>query len=100
MFKVKTDIVRKAVYMGVIEVYNGDDSLFETSLRLTATEMIVETGRAYVVSTKRAENTYYHVYGYLSDVDLAVDGADSNVVIEVTKCDYGYQVEDISYMFD
>lgn len=92
MFKLETDKLRKAVSMAVSEVYNGDDEMFELNLRLTATEMISETGRAYVVMTKCDHHTSYNVYGYYSDVDLAVKETVSNSVVEITKLDYGYKV--------
>lgn len=92
MFKLETDKLRKAVSMAVSEVYDGDDEMFETNLRLTATEMIAETGRAYVVMTKYDNYTSYNVFGYYSDVDLAVKETVSNSVVEITKLDYGYKV--------
>lgn len=99
MFKLETDILRKAVYMAVSEVYKGDDDLLGTNLRLTATEMIAEIGRAYVVMTKRYQCAHYNVYGYFSDVDLAVDGAHDKLVVEISKLSYGYKVQDISGLF-
>ena len=99
MFKLETDILRVAVSFAVSEVYNGGDILFETNLRLTATEMIVEAGRAYIVMTKYDHVTSFNVYGYFSDVDLAVNDSNSNKVFEITKLTYGYKVEDISSLF-
>lgn len=99
MFKLETDKLRKAVFMAVSEVYNGDDELFEIDLRLTATETVAETGRAYVVMTKCDQHTSYNVFGYFSDVDFAVMEADGNSVVEITKLDYGYKVVCIDDLF-
>ena len=92
MFKLETDNLHKAVSMAVSEVYNGDDKLFEINLRLTATEMVAETGRAYVVMTKCDQHISYNVFGYYSDADFAIMETDSNSVVEITKLDYGYKV--------
>lgn len=100
MFKLETDKLRKAVSMAVSEVYNGDDEMFKINLRLTATEMIAETGRAYVVMTKYDHYTSYNVFGYYSDVDLAVKKTVSNSVVEITKLDYGYKVVCINDLFN
>lgn len=99
MFKLETDKLRKAVSMAVSEVYNGDDKLFEINLRLTATEMIAETGRVYVVMEKYDHHTSYNVFGYYSDVDSAVKKTVSNSVVEITKIDYGYKVVCIDDLF-
>ena len=99
MFKLETDILRGAVSVAVDEVYNGDDEIVKLNLRLTATEMMAEVGKAYVVRTKYAQTTSFNVYGYFSDVDLATDGADSIKVFEITKLDYGYKVADVDFLF-
>lgn len=99
MFKLETDILRVAVSTAVSEVYNGDDKMFALNLRLTATEMMAEIGKAYVVRTKGNDITSFKVYGYFSDVDLATDGADSIKVFEITKLDYGYKVADADFLF-
>lgn len=99
MFKLETDILRGAVSVAVDEVYNGDDEIVKLNLRLTATEMIAEVGRAYVVRTKYAQTTSFNVYGYFSDVALATDGADSIKVFEITILDYGYKVADVDFLF-
>lgn len=99
MFKLETDILRVAVLTAVSEVYNGDDEMAALNLRLTATEMMAEVGKAYVVRTKYAQTTCFNVYGYYSDVALATDGADSIKVFEITKLDYGYKVADVDFLF-
>lgn len=99
MFKLETDKLRKAVSMAVSEVYNGDDELFEINLRLTATEMIAETGRAYVVMEKYEHHTSYNVFGYYSDVDLASKKTVSDSVVEITKIDHGYKAVCIDDLF-
>lgn len=99
MFKLETDILRGAVSVAVDEVYNGDDEIAKLNLRLTATEMMAEVGKAYVVRTKYAQITSFNVYGYYSDVVLATDGADSIKVFEITKLDYGYKVADVDFLF-
>ena len=99
MFKLETDILRRAVSVAVDEVYNGDDEIAKLNLRLTATEMMAEVGRAYVVRTKYAQTTRFNVYGYYSDVVLATDGADSIKVFEITKPDYCYKVADVDFLF-
>lgn len=99
MFKLETDMLRVAVLTAVNEVYNGDDEMVALNLRLTATEMMVEVGTAYVVRTKYARTTSFNVYGYFSDVVLATDGADSIKVLEITKLDYGYKVADVDFLF-
>lgn len=99
MFKLETDILRVAVLTAVSEVYNGDDEMDALNLRLTATEMIAEVGKAYVVRTKYAQITRFNVYGYYSDVKLATDGADSIKVFEITILDYGYKVADVDFLF-
>lgn len=99
MFKLETDILRGAVSVAVDEVYNGDDEIAKLNLRLTATEMMAEVGRAYVVRTKYAQTTSFNVYGYYSDVKLATDGADSIKVFEITILDYGYKVADVDFLF-
>lgn len=99
MFKLETDILRVAVLTAVSEVYNGDDEIAKLNLRLTATEMMAEVGKAYVVRTKYARTTSFNVYGYFSDVALATDGADSIKVFEITKLDYGYKVADADFLF-
>ena len=99
MFKLETDKLRKAVSMAVSEVYTGNDELFEINLRLAATEMVAETGRAYVVMTKCDDNTSYNAFGYYSDVDLAVKESVSNSVVEITKIDHGYKVVCIDDLF-
>lgn len=100
MFKLETNKLRKAVSMAVSEVYNGDDEVFELNLRLAATEMVAETGRAYVVMTKCDQHTSYNVFGYYSDVDLAVKETVSNSVVEITSIDYGYKVVCANYLFN
>lgn len=99
MFKVETDNLRAAVLTAVTEAYNGDDEMVALNLRLTATEMMAEIGKAYVVTTKYGQTTCFNVYGYLSDADLATDGADSIKVFEIIKLDYGYKVADIGFLF-
>ena len=99
MFKLETDILRVAVSAAVDEVYNGDDESAKLNLRLTATEMMAEVGKAYVIRTKYAQTTCFNVYGYFSDVDMATDGADSIKVFEITKLDYGYKVADVDFLF-
>lgn len=99
MFKLETDILRGAVLVAVDEVYNGDDEIAKLNLRLAATEMIAEVGKAYVVRTKYAQTTSFNVYGYFSDVALATDGADSIKVFEITILDYGYKVADVDFLF-
>lgn len=99
MFKLETDILREAVYVAVDEVYNGDDEIAKLNLRLTATEMMAEVGKAYVVRTKYAQTTSFNVYGYFSDVVLVTDGADSIKVFEITILDYGYKVADVDFLF-
>lgn len=99
MFKLETDILRTAVSAAVDEVYNGDDEIAKLNLRLTATEMMAEVGKAYVVRTKYAQTTSFNVYGYFSDVALATDGADSIKVFEITILDYGYKVADVDFLF-
>ena len=99
MFKLETDNLRVAILTAVSEVYNGDDEIAKLNLRLTATEMIAEVGKAYVVRTKYAQTTSFNVYGYFSDVDLAIDGADSIKVFEITTLDYGYKVADADFLF-
>ena len=99
MFKLETDILRGAVSVAVDEVYNGDDEIAKLNLRLTATEMMAEVGKAYVVRTKYALTTSFNVYGYFSDVAQAIDGADSIKVFEITKLDYGYKVADVDFLF-
>lgn len=99
MFMLKTDKLRKAVSMAVSEVYTGNDELFEINLRLAATEMVAETGRAYVVMTKCGDNTSYNAFGYYSDVDLVFKESDSNSVVEITKIDHGYKVVRIDDLF-
>ena len=99
MFKLETDILRGAVSVAVDEVYSGDDEIAKLNLRLTATEMIAEVGKAYVVRTKYAQTTSFNVYGYFSDVALATDGADSIKVFEITILDYGYKVADVDFLF-
>lgn len=99
MFKLETDILRVAVSVAVDKVYNGDDEIAKLNLRLTATEMMAEVGKAYVVRTKYAQTTSFNVYGYFSDVALATDGADSIKVFEITILDYGYKVADVDFLF-
>lgn len=99
MFKLETDILRVAVSTAVSEVYNGDDERDALNLRLTATEMMAEVGKAYVVRTKRHDITSFNVYGYFSDAELATYNADSIKVFEITKLDYGYKVADIDFLF-
>lgn len=99
MFKLETDNLRVAVLTAVSEVYNGDDEMAALNLRLTATEMLAEVGRAYVIRTKYAQTTSFNVYGYYSDVVLATEGADSIKVFEITKTDYSYKVADVDYLF-
>lgn len=99
MFKLETDILRVAVLTAVSEVYNGDDEMVALNLRLTATEMMAEVGKAYAVRTKYAQTTSFNVYGYYCDVKLATDGADSIKVFEITKLDYGYKVADVDFLF-
>lgn len=99
MFKLETGILRRAVSVAVDEVYNGDDEIAKLNLRLTATEMMAEVGTAYVVRAKYGQTTYFNVYGYFSDADLATDGADSIKVFEITKLDYGYKVADVDFLF-
>lgn len=99
MFKLETDKLRKAVSIAVSEVYNGNDELLEINLRLVATEMVAETGTAYVVMTKCDNHTSYNVFGYYSDVDLAVKESDSNSVVEITKDEYSYRVVCIDDLF-
>ena len=99
MFKLETDNLRVAVLTAVSEVYNGDDEMEALNLRLTATEMMAEVGRAYIVSTKYNQITSFYVYGYFSDVNLATDGADSIKVYEITILDYGYKVADVDFLF-
>ena len=99
MFKLETDILRRAVSVAVDEVYNGDDENVKLNLRMAATEMMAEVGTAYVVRTKRVQITSFNVYGYFSDVDLATDGADSIKVFEIAKLDYGYKVADVDFLF-
>lgn len=99
MFKLETDILQVAVLAAVSEVYNGDDEIAKLNLRLTATEMIAEVGKAYVVRTKYAQTTSFNVCGYFSDVALATEGADSIKVFEITKLDYGYKVADVDFLF-
>lgn len=99
MFKLETDILRVAVLTAVSEVYNGDDEMTALNLRLAATEMMAEVGKAYVVRTKHNQITSFNVYGYFSDVNLATDGADSIKVFEITILDYGYKVADVDFLF-
>ena len=99
MFKLETDILRVAISTAVSEVYNGDDEMVALNLRLTATEMMAEIGKAYVVRTKCNDITSFNVYGYFSDVNLATDGADSIKVFEITILDYGYKVADVDFLF-
>lgn len=99
MFKLETDILRRAVFVATDEVYNGDDEIAKLNLRLTATEMMAEVGTAYVVKTKYGQNTCFNVYGFFSDAELATDGADSIKVFEITKSDYGYKVADVDFLF-
>lgn len=99
MFKLETDNLRMAVSVAVDEVYNVDDEIAKLNLRLTATEMMVEVGTAYVVRTKHVQITRFNVYSYFSDVDMATDGADSIKVFEITKLDYGYKVADVDFLF-
>lgn len=99
MFKLETDILRVAVLTAVNEVYNGDDEIVALNLRLTATEMMAEVGRAYIVRTKYNQTTSFNVYGYFSDADLATYGADSIKVFEITMIDCGYKVSDIDSLF-
>lgn len=99
MFKLETDILRGAVSAAVDEVYNGDDEIAKLNLRLAATEMMAEVGKAYVIRTKYAQTTSFNVYGYFSDVVLATDGADSIKVFEITILDYGYKVADVDFLF-
>lgn len=100
MYKLETNRLRKAVSLAVSEVYNGDDEVFELNLRLTATEMVAETGRAYVVMTKCDHHTSYNVFGYFSDVDLAVKEAVSSSVVEIKSIGYGYKVVCANYLFN
>lgn len=99
MFKLETDILRKAVSLAVNEVYDGDNTLHETLLRLAATEMIAEIGRAYIVKTKYNAGESCNIFGYFSDVDLVCSDAVSKTVYEITKLDYGYAVVEITDMF-
>lgn len=99
MFKLETDILRVAVLTAVSEVYNGDDEKVALNLRLTATEMMAEIGRAYVVRTKCYGITRFNVYGHFSDAELATHDADSIKVFEIIKLDYGYKVADIDFLF-
>ena len=98
MFKLETDILRVAILTAVSEVYNGDDEMVALNLRLTATEMMAEIGKAYVVRTKCNDITSFNVYGYFSDAELATHGADSIKVFEIIKLDYGYKVADIGFL--
>lgn len=100
MFKLETDILRVAVLTAVSEVYNGDDEMVALNLRLAATEMMAEVGKAYVVRTKYAQTTSFNVYGYYCDVEIATDGADSIKVFEISLFDYGYKVADVDFLFN
>ena len=99
MFKLETDVLRRAVSAAVDEVYTGDDEIAKLNLRLTATEMVAEVGTAYVVRTKYGQTTSFNVYGYFSDASLATDGADSIKVFEITKSDFAYKVADVDFLF-
>ena len=99
MFKLETDILRDAVLTAVSEVYNGDDEMVALNLRLTATEMMAEIGKAYLVRTKCNDITNFNIYGYFSDDELATYDADSIKVFEIIKLDYGYKVADIDFLF-
>lgn len=99
MFKLETDILRVAVLTAVSEVYNGDDEMVALNLRLTATEMMAEIGKAYVVRTKHNQITSFNVYGYFCDAELATCDVDSIKVFEISKSYYGYKVADIDYLF-
>lgn len=99
MFKLETDNLRVAVLTSVSEVYNGDDEMAALDLWLTATEMMAEIGKAYVVRTKCNDITSFNVYGYFSDAELATYDADSIKVFEIIKLDYGYKVADIDFLF-
>lgn len=99
MYKLETDSLRVAVLTAVSEVYNGDDEKVALNLRLTATEMMAEVGRAYIVRTKHNQITSFNVFGYYSDAGLATDGAVNFKVFEITKLDYGYKVAHIDFLF-
>lgn len=99
MFKLETDNLRVAVLTAVSEVYSGDDEMVALNLRLTATEMMAEMGKAYVIRTKRYDITRFDVYRYFSDAEQATCDADSIKVFEIIKLGYGYKVADVDYLF-
>lgn len=99
MYMLLTDDLRKAVSTAIAVPSGFDlkDDLFTYELRLTATELIAENGKAYIVTSAANDHRFINVYPY-TDVKTVKDYETLVSVFEVEVQDGGYKVEDISWL--
>lgn len=101
MFKLFTDDLRKAVSTAVAESRGFDlkDDLFTYELRLTATELIAENGKVYIVTSAANDHRSVNAFTYYTDVETVKDHETLVSVFEIEAEDDLYKVEDISWIF-
>lgn len=101
MFKLFTNDLCKAVSTAVAESRGFDlkDDLFTYEIRLRATELIAENGKAYIVTSDANDHRSVNAFPYYTDVKTFKDYVTLVSVFVVEVQDDCYKVEEISWLF-